>query len=187
MMSSITIVIIGFLLFAFDYAFFEPANDKRLFALFKLRDELALRAMENPEMQEEEEYIYLNRILSNEIAMIKRKIPIIDMIRILMHVDESDKERCDDLLVRIESNSAYSDIIRESDKIFSKFYNIRIKAIVTLFFYPLMKLLDLILKLINRENATSANKKRQKKRIYRIRNFSENIPDVFQNYSRYGA
>jgi hypothetical protein len=185
MLTSFCILIIGFAAIAIDYAFVKPREDKQLFKLYRLRDELALQAMKNPKIQDEEEYKCLNRIICREIVLLRDNIPIFDIISNYKKMSEEDMQWCDEIIDKIQNDSKYNDIYKKSHDIFDKQFDKHMKYFGTLVVNPIAQILKLIINLINRENASAKEIRDKKRNVYKIKETIENPPINFKQLARY--
>lgn len=185
MLSSVAILGIAFFTIVIDYIIVKQKDDFKLFRLYRLRDELALVAMRNPDMQEKHEYIYLNQMICKKIILLRDNIPIVSIIKAYKEISDEEIKFFDNIIKNIEGSANLEPIYRESSRIFDEQIERHLKWFNIFIITPILAGIQIVVKLISLRNIPKKEASRKKTGVYKIKKLAEIAPNAYKQYVRY--
>ena len=182
MLSNFVLLLGVMIMFISYFAFVLPRKDKMIFKLYQKRDELTLYAMNTPGKQDTEEYKYVVQMINIEIYLIKNNISFMDYYRSVIERTVENEKEIEGILDKIKQDEFMKDIFEESFAIFEKYFNKKFKWFKWIFLVPLVRILDICLRIFNAVEKAQASA--SSRNVNRALTKTENITENYERYIR---
>ena len=181
MISNSLFILILILAVIFYVAFILQRKDRVLFGLYKWRDELAIYAMNNENIQDLEEYRYLISMINVEIYLVKRDISITDYYLSTVERTIEIEKAVTGIIEKIKSDDVMCEVFENSFEIFTKYFRKRMFWFYRIVLLPAAIVLRIVFSL---EKMLKKGKSYKRKKMRRVINFTLGMPSIYENYVR---
>ncbi|MBU5331398.1 hypothetical protein KQI61_04245 [Anaerocolumna aminovalerica] len=181
MIINTILILVCMILLAYHYSFEKPREDKKIFKLYNLRDELSHKLTNNNDLLEKEEYLFVLSLLEHEICIIQRGLRISELMN---EENSNNEEELNRILVKIKEDNYLSNILVESNTIIKNHLKNRIFIFRTLILKPIIAVLSIWAKVLDNRNLSKKEIKQKKRKIYKYRDYFTEIPEVFNVYRK---
>lgn len=179
MIYGFVLLFVSFMCFAVYHAFILPKYERKIFALYKCRDKLALYGMKDPVIQKSYEYQYLMGMLNAEIYLMHDNISFTQYFKNSVEFSVENEKKIEELLKGIQNDEVYLQVFNESYDIFKAYFDNKMKWFVRLFLKPISHILSFLIYVLER-----TSKLQDQERVKRMESYATGVPRVYERYMK---
>lgn len=135
---------ICFCLLVIKYAFLQPLEDKKLYALYEARDNVAIAAIEGKISQDSQEYLFVIKSINFAIHYMKNNYDFSIVIKNILFRPEKIQKYFSEMYELIEQYDFLQNNYKISNAYFQKSLNVRLFFLVHFIIQPIYYILCLI-------------------------------------------
>lgn len=182
MINGFLALMILFAVACIYYAFILPNDEKKLYKLYYLRDELALYAMKGLISQDSNEYIFLINLINTEIYYLKNDIPFSEMFASIWKYSDYSEDLLDDVIVNIKKDELTLKIFSEATTLFNKYYKFKGNCFIYLYVKPILFFLRAYIRYLKTwRNLTDKKRKDKSKGAIQYINNTNTMKSMLEN------